>query len=134
MDEDDLETSYSAADNEDNDIDEAVFPSSDEEMKQQRYKENEIILIRSPNLSLYFPKRQKVLSYIKELTMTLISSLADGKPPILTLKSIKNPNISRQIQLINTNSISVKKFVLYFKLLEVVQNLIEKNQFSTKRC
>lgn len=38
MDEDDLEASYSAADNEDNDIDEAVFPSSDEEMNQQRYE------------------------------------------------------------------------------------------------
>ena len=40
MDEDDLETSYSAADNEDNDIDEAVFPSGEEEIEQQRYKEN----------------------------------------------------------------------------------------------
>lgn len=57
MDEDDLEASYSAADNEDNDIDEAVFPSSDEEMKQQQYKENEIILIIFSNL--YFPQGKK---------------------------------------------------------------------------
>lgn len=81
---------------------------------------------------LFFFTRSRVLAYIKRVTMSVVSSLADSISPAIDLKSANGSDDLRRIDFTKNQS-SGKKFVLYFKLLEVIQNLVENNQYSTKR-
>jgi hypothetical protein len=87
-----------------------------------------IIIIVLPYVTII---RKQVLDFIHNTVFTRICLLTEWENPTIKIKSKTNQMLFHEISY-GTHKGAIK-IALYLKLLSIIQNLIENNQYSTKR-